>query len=323
MTTSLATTQNEALATRADDAERLRRYLAASMADATVRAYQSDLRQIAAWLDARGYDWTAEALAAYLTTCADEGMKRATIERRMAAMRSYEATQGLEASRDARVRQTMKGIRRELAAKSGTSQKQARPLLLPELRTVLEALADDESLAALRDRALLLIGWGAALRRSELVALCVEDCEVTPQGVTVTVRRSKTDQTGEGMKRALPMGRAATCPVRALRTWLDAAGIESGPVFRSIDRHGNLAAKALSGRSVNLIICRRAEAAGLEATGFSGHSLRAGLATSAAMNGAQERDIARQTGHRSMAVLRRYIRDGELYGSGNVAGQML
>jgi integrase len=130
------------------------------------------------------------------------------------------------------------------------------------------------------------------------------------------MRRSKTDQEGQGRTVAMPTGEHPdTCPIRALQTWLDAAGITAGPVFRSVDRHGHVAEHALSPRSIAKILKRAAARAGINAASIAGHSLRAGMVTQAAMNGAEEREIARTTGHRSVGMVRRYIRDGRAFGA--------
>jgi len=172
-----------------------------------------------------------------------------------------------------------------------------------------------------RDAALLLVGWAGAFRRSELVGLAVSDLVFGPQGLVVTLRRSKTDQEGAGRVVAIPHSvDPAACPVRVLRSWLDAASIISGPVFRAVSRHGAIRAAGLTGRAVASVVKRTAAAAGLDAAKYSGHSLRAGFATAAAVAGKTERSIMRQTGHVSVAMLHRYIRDAELWVSNPAAG---
>jgi integrase len=164
-----------------------------------------------------------------------------------------------------------------------------------------------------RDRALLLVGFAGAFRPSELVALDMADLQFTGDGLVITLRRSKVDQEGEGRKLGIPYGtNPDTCPVRSLKAWLEAGGIESGPVFCSITRHGKIGAR-LSSYAVALVVEQYAGALGLDAATYAGHSLRAGLATSAAIAGASERAIMNQTGHRSAAMVRRYIRDGNLF----------
>ena len=146
------------------------------------------------------------------------------------------------------------------------------------------------------------------------MSLDVEDLEFSRAGLVVRLRRSKTDQEGRGRRIGVPRGqRTETCPLQALQAYLKAAGVDSGPVFRGVNRHGQLQQGRLSDRAVALVLKRRVQAIGLDPERFAGHSLRAGLATSAAAVGASERAIANQTGHKSMDVFRRYIRDGDLF----------
>jgi integrase len=214
------------------------------------------------------------------------------------------------------VKATMSGIRRT----KGMAQREAQALQRDNLFTVLEHMG--ERPIDIRDRALLLIGFAGAFRRSELVGFDCSDVEPVGRGIVLHLRRSKTDQTGQGRKIAIPHGRTRWCPVRHLADWLAHAGIEQGPLFRSIDRHGHIAQDRLSGDAVATIIKRRVEAAGFDPTTFSGHSLRAGLATSAAMAGASSWKIRQQTGHRSDAMLARYIRSADLFVD-NAAGAVL
>jgi integrase len=182
--------------------------------------------------------------------------------------------------------------------------------------------ASDAGLIGTRDRALILLGFAGAFRRSELVGLDVEDCVFGKDGLTVTLRRSKTDQTGEGRKIGIPYGsNPDTCPVRNVQAWLEIAGATAGPLFRSINRHGQVQAGRLSGIDVARVVKKLAERAGLDAGKYAGHSLRAGHATAAAIAGASERSIMRQTGHRSVQMVRRYIRDGSLFRE-NSAGKL-
>ena len=202
----------------------------------------------------------------------------------------------------------MAGIRRRL----GTAATAKRPVLVAELQAMVAALPD--TLLGSRDRAILLLGFSGAFRRSELVSLNREDVLETAEGLVVTLRRSKTDQEAEGRKVAIPRGReAGTCPVRALSAWLAASGIADGPLFRRVNRHGQMLPQRLSGEAVAIVVKRWAAAAGLAPEEFAGHSLRAGLATAAAIAGKSERAIMSQTGHRSPMTVRRYIRDANLF----------
>ncbi len=208
----------------------------------------------------------------------------------------------------------MKGIRRV----KGTAQEGKAPTLTADIRAMVTALSS--SPIGMRDRALLLLGFAGAFRRSEIVALDVADLQFNRQGVVVTLRRSKTDQEGQGRAVGIPHGaHGATCPVKALRAWLKAAAIDEGPIFRPVNRHGHIAPARLSAGAVAEIVKRCAQAAGLDPANYAGHSLRAGLATSAAAAGVSERAIMAQTGHRSVAIARRYIREGSLFRE-NAAG---
>jgi integrase len=174
--------------------------------------------------------------------------------------------------------------------------------------------ATDSGLIGLRDRALILLGFAGAFRRSELVGLNVEDCAFGKDGLTITLRRSKTDQEEAGRKVGIPYGsNPETCPVRNLQEWIEQAGIASGPLFRPVNRHGQIHAGRLSGIDVARVVKKLAERAGLDPGQYAGHSLRSGHATSAAIGGASERSIMNQTGHRSVQMVRRYIRDGSLF----------
>jgi len=206
------------------------------------------------------------------------------------------------------VRMTAAGIRRTL----GTAPHQARPILVEDLKAMLAALPDD--LRGLRDRALLLIGFVGGFRRSELVGLDVEDVTEEAEGLRINIRRSKTDQDGAGREIGILRGRhPLTDSVAALAEWREAAGIEEGPIFREVDRGDRVGSERLSDRAVSRIVKQAAERVGIDPATVSGHSLRSGLATSAAAAGAPERSIMRTTGHRSEAMVRRYIRAGSIF----------
>ena len=166
----------------------------------------------------------------------------------------------------------------------------------------------------LRDRALLLLGFAGGFRRSELVALDADDVTEMDDGLRVRIRRSKTDPEGQGREVGVPYGQhPESCPIRALRGWQTVAAVDSGPLFRAVDRHDQVHAARLSDRGVARVVQRAAQPAGLDPSRYAGHSLRAGLATAAAQGGAPERAIMAQTGHRSLTMVRRYIRSGSLF----------
>lgn len=291
--------------------EQAREYVGAAKAPNTRRAYRQDWQHFAAWcegLGAAAMPAAPETVAAYLTAHADQ-LAVSTLQRRLVAVRqAHAAARQEDPTKDAGCREVWKGIRRT----KGTAPSQKAPVTIAELRRMVEELP--AGILGVRDRALLLVGFAGAFRRSELVGIDRADVAFTLEGLVISLRRSKTDQEGEGRKVGIPYGsRPETCPVRALAAWVEAAGITEGPIFRPINRHGQVQAGRLSGHAVALVVKRYAEAAGLDAERFAGHSLRAGLATSAATAGVSERAIMAQTGHRSERMVRRYIRDGSLF----------
>ena len=302
---------NQAAAPLAAPLDKARAYAEQSTADNTKRAYSADWQHFTAWCEVHrlpSLPADVATLCAYLADCADT-FKLSTIERRMASIgKAHRLAGHPDPTKTEQTHLVMKGIRRTL----GRAQTQKAPATVEPLRAMLGTL--DTSRAGLRDRALLLLGFAGAFRRSELVGLDVADLRFVAGGVEVTVRRSKTDQEGEGTTKGIPLGsNSATCPVRALRAWLAASELVSGALFRPIDRHGNIKPERLSSAAVARIVKRCAGAAGLDAEAYAGHSLRAGLATAAAAAGVNRSAIKRQTGHKSDAMLDRYIRQGSVF----------
>jgi site-specific recombinase XerD len=245
-------------------------------------------------------------VAAYLAAQATTS-KASTLGRRVAAIRYAHKLAGLVLPTDAEgVKATMRGIRRTF----GSAKVRKAPAVAGKMLGMVATAP--EGLTGLRDRALLLIGFGGALRRSELVALDVADLEETETGLLVRIRASKTDQEGQGATIAIARGDVA-CPVKALRAWLAASGIEAGPIFRPIDKAGAVRASRLTCRSVANIIKAYAARAGFDASTFSGHSLRAGFLTSAAGKGASIFKMMDVSRHKSVDTLRGYVRDAELF----------
>ena len=288
-----------------------RDYVAASRAENTTRVYRTGWAQFTAWCDEHGVTPLpagAETVACYVADLARVA-KPATIDLRLAAISAAHRAAGHDSpTKEEPVRLVRRGVRRTL----GTAQRQVRPVTVPELRAMVGGL--DNDLAGCRDRALLLLGFAGALRRSELVGLDVADITEGTDGLTVRLRRSKTDQEGAGRTLGIPYGsNPATCSVRAWRAWLELSGITEGAAFHPVDRHGHIGATRLSGHAVALVLKRHALRAGLDPAEVAGHSLRAGLATSAAAAGVPERVIAMQTGHKGTVMLRRYIREGSLF----------
>lgn len=238
---------------------------------------------------------TPETVAAYIASRAKAGASVATIEQALAAIAAAHLAARLTSpTTSAEVKLTRRGIRR----RRGVAPSRKAAATLPALERMVAAIPGRD-LRALRDRALVLVGMAGGFRRSELVALDVEDLEDDPQarGIHAHVRRGKTDQEGRGHVKAIPFrsGRGKLDPAGALRAWLRAAGITQGPVFRSIDRYGHVRRYRLDGRDVARIVKGAAERAGLDPAGYAGHSLRRGFVTQAALDGKDTRTIIRQT----------------------------
>ena len=291
--------------------EQARDYLAQSKAPNTLRGYRSDWAHFTAWCERHGktaLPALPETIALYLTVLA-ETRRCSTLQRRLSAIsQAHQAAGHPTPTKETAARATWAGIRRV----KGTLQEGKTPTLTADIRRMVDTLPDTKT--GLRDRALLLLGFAGAFRRSELAGLARADLVIASEGITVTLRRSKTDQEGQGRKIGIPYGsRPHTCPVRAIQAWLDASGIQDGPLFRGIHRNGKLLPNALCDKSVALIVKKTALAAGLDPALYAGHSLRAGLATSAAQAGVSERAIMKQTGHANVNMVRRYIRDGSLF----------
>jgi integrase len=304
---SSAKPRGNAITKKAELVEAAERYAAHARAPNTRKAYLSDLRIFTAWCSEHRVaplPAAPDTIALYLTDRARQGAKVSTISRTLVAISQGHLLAGHPSPRVLPVvREVMKGIRRQL----GTDKRQAKPLLPTELRELLAVLP--ASLIGLRDRALLMVGFAGALRRSELVALNVEDLAFEADGIKVTLRRSKTDQEGRGRLVGITFGaHPESCPVLSMRGWLDAAAITEGPVFRTVTRHGRLGTERLNDRSVVKIIKRRCHEAGLDPSGFSGHSLRAGLVTAAAKARKSIASIRKTTGHRSVAMVEEYVR---------------
>lgn len=285
-----------------------------SIAPNSRRAYASDVERFLTWggvLPA-----SERVIAAYLAAHAATHAA-STLTRWLTSLaKAHRTARFADPTKGELVRSVLRGIRRT----HGAASQQAKPLLRDDLILMLDAM--DGGLRSLRDRALLLIGFAGGFRRSELVGLDVDDVEAVRQGVVLHLRRSKTDQLGRGRKVGIPHARGRNCPIASLEGWLSAAEITAGPIFRPVNRHGYVSAARLSGEAVSIVLRERLTAAGIAPDGYSGHSLRAGFATSAAQAGVSSWKIRQQTGHASDTMLARYIRDSEMF-IGNAAGALL
>lgn len=296
-------------------------YVAAARSANTLRGYRSDWAEFTAWCTqyaATPLPAAAAAVSGYLTFLAGHGAKVGTMSRRLSAIRFAHQLRDLpDPTSNARVVAVWEGIRRTHAA----PPEQAAPLMPPELFDVLTACPTTKTwktrgrpaeadLAGARDRALLLVGFVAALRRSELAALDVEQITEHPNGLVLALPRSKTNQYGERAELVvLPRaGHTGRCPVTALHTWLEAAAVTDGPVFRAVSKGNRALPRRLTAAAVNGLVKQACARVGLNPAAYSAHSLRAGFVTYAHLRGASDRAIAHQTRHRSLATVGTYVR---------------
>lgn len=286
-----------------------RRFLMASYAESTKEAYRGNVKHFKAW--GGKIPSTEIQVARYLAAFAGR-LAYASLEQRLSALHREHLTRGYKSPvRTELVRATLRGIARVY----GRKQRQAQPLLKEHLVKIMRHL---RGTIGVRDKALLLVGFVGGFRCSELVGLDVEDIEREADGLVLQLRRSKTDQEGEGRGVPIPRLRGKLCPVRALQTWVRKAGISQGPIFRGVNRHGAVQVSRMRRESVCRIVKSYAEKIGLDPKLYSAHSLRAGLVTAAARAGAAAWQIKKQTGHKSDEVLAGYIRDGGQF-TNNVA----
>jgi len=297
-----------------EEIEAARTYAAASRAGSTRRVYASDWRIFIAWCAARQIEplpADPRVVAVFLAAEADAGLKPATIGRRLAAIGHHHRAAGFEPPQTRpgadTIRDVLAGIRRT----NGVKPKRKQAADGDAMRDILRAVTGDTP-RAVRDRALLAIGMAAALRRSELVALDLDDVALVPEGLRLTIRRSKTDQQGEGAEIAIPEGRRLQ-PKALLLAWVALAGFDRGPLFRKLTPQGRITPKPMSDRGVAIVVQTRAAAAGYDPALFGGHSLRAGFLTEAARQGASVFKMREVSRHKSMEVLSDYVRSHELF----------
>lgn len=281
-----------------------REYIDLAISPNTRKAYAADLKHFEAW--GGSIPCTPETVASYLV-CHAESLSMATLTRRLAALSKAHSLQGKPSSTSSElVKLTFRGIRRQ----HGKPQSRVAALTKEDLIVALAAIPDD--LRGCRDKAVLMVGFCAALRRSELCRVRVEDIQWRSEGLILTLPRSKVDQSGEGRAIGVPYGRGRICPVTILQDWLSRSGVTEGYIFRPIDK-GAVTDNHLCDRSIAEIIKSRVAKAGFDPKKYSGHALRSGLATSAAAAGIASHAIRAQTGHKSDAMLARYVRYGTLF----------
>ena len=269
----------------------------------TLRAYQSDYNDFSLFCSKNGFQsmpTQPKILSLYITHLASYS-KFSTLKRRLASISIIHKTKGhyIDTKHPIIVENLM-GIKRT----NGSNQKGKKPLLINDLKLLIKAIdkSKEKNIRKIRDKALVLIGFSGGFRRSELVDIQYEDIEFVEEGVKIFVKRSKTDQSGEGMTKAIPyFDNINFCPVKALNKWVVEAQLKDGKIFN------------ISDKNVALIIKKYAHYAGLDAHRYAGHSLRSGFATSTAESGAEERNIMAMTGHKSTEMVRRYIKEANLF----------
>ena len=290
--------------------------LQSSKANNTVRAYKSDFKDFGAFCIKNGFKnlpSEPKIVSLYLTHLATKEIKLSTIKRRLVSIGVIHKIKGhyLDTKHPAIV-ENLLGIKR----RKGTIQKGKKPILINQLRILLKVIDEEKihDIKKLRDKSIILIGFAGGFRRNEIVSLNREDLDFVYEGVKITVKRSKTDQFGEGSIKALPYFQESLyCPVTILKRWLNVSKITNGPIFRRFTKGSKLTKNRLTDQTVALIIKDYLSKAGIDSKNYSGHSLRSGFATSAAESGAEERSIMAMTGHKSTEMVRRYIKEANLF----------
>ena len=297
----------------ADLAEKALGYAEEAQAESTRKNYRHNWETWVEWCELFGQPplpASDNTVALHITAMGEVGYKPASISLRLTSIRqAHRLAEEDDPTSSEKVRQVFQGIKRS----QGTAQDQKAPITPDHLRRIVKHLLLDQPID-LRDRALLLLGFAGAFRRSELVGIHLEHMDWREEGLVVTLPRSKTDQEGQGRQVAvLAAADPILCPLSATKAWMKGMEITEGPLFRGFYPRGGIRDDALTTRSVANIVKRRLEEIGLDPKLYSGHSLRAGFATAAAMQGATEIAIMRQTGHRSLEMVRRYVREGNLF----------
>ena len=290
--------------------------LQSSKASNTVRAYKSDFNDFGVFCAQNGFKSLPsepKIVSLYLTNLSTKDAKISTLKRRLVSIGVIHKLKGhyLDTKHPVIIENIM-GIKR----RKGSFQKSKKPILISSLKKIINAIDQQkkEEIKKLRDRSIILIGFSGGFRRNEIVSIDYDDLDFVQEGLKISIRRSKTDQFGEGFTKALPyFDSSQYCPVISLKKLLDISKIKSGPVFRSFVKGSKLSEKRLTDQTVALLIKEYLNLAGIDSKNFSGHSLRSGFATSAAESGVEERNIMAMTGHKSSEMVRRYIKEANLF----------
>ena len=290
--------------------------LQSSKANNTVRAYKSDFNDFGIFCAQNGFKSLPsepKIVSLYLTHLSTKDAKMSTLKRRLVSIGVIHKLKGhyLDTKHPAIIENIM-GIKR----RKGSIQKAKKPILINSLKLIIDAIdqQNKQVIKKFRDRSIILIGFSGGFRRNEIVSLDSDDLDFVPEGLKINIKRSKTDQFGEGFTKALPyFDSSQYCPVVSLKNWLDISKITSGPVFRRFVKGSKLSENRLTDQTVALLIKEYLNLAGIDSKHYSGHSLRSGFATSAAESGVEERNIMAMTGHKSTEMVRRYIKEANLF----------
>ena len=290
--------------------------LRSSKANNTIRAYKSDFKDFGTFCVKNGFKslpTEPKIVSLYITHLSIKDAKMSTLRRRLVSIGVIHKLKGhyLDTKHPIIIENLM-GIKR----KKGNFQRGKKPILINQLKAIVDVIDNEktEEIKRIRNKTIILIGFGGGFRRAELVSIDFEDLEFVPEGVKIIVRKSKTDQFGEGMIKGLPYFSNETyCPVQHLKKWLGLSSIKSGPIFRRFSKSFKLSDNRLTDQSVALLIKNYLSLAGIENKNYSGHSLRSGFATVTAESGADERSIMTMTGHKTTQMVRRYIKEANLF----------
>ena len=290
--------------------------LKSSKANNTIRAYKSDFKDFALFCAQNGFKSLPsepKIISLYLTHLSTKEVKMSTLKRRLVSIGVIHKLQGhyLDTKHPSIIENIM-GIKR----RKGSFQKGKKPLLINDLKILINVIDKNynEEIMRVRDRSIILIGFSGGFRRNEIVSLDFNDLDFVSEGLKINLKRSKTDQFGEGSVKGLPyFDNSQYCPVLSVKKWIEISNIETGPLFRRFSKGSKLTDNRLTDQTVALLIKKYLKLAGIESKNYSGHSLRSGFATSAAESGAEERSIMAMTGHKSTEMVRRYIKEANLF----------
>ena len=290
--------------------------LKSSKANNTIRAYKSDFNDFGLFCAQNGFKSLPsepKIISLYLTHLSTKEVKMSTLKRRLVSIGVIHKLKGhyLDTKHPSIIENIM-GIKR----RKGSFQKGKKPILINDLKLLINVIdkVNKEKIMRARDRSIILIGFSGGFRRNEIVSLDFDDLDFVSEGLKINLKRSKTDQYGEGSVKGLPyFDNSQYCPVLSVKKWIEISNIDTGPLFRRFSKGSKLTDNRLTDQTVALLIKKYLNLAGIDSKNYSGHSLRSGFATSAAESGVEERSIMAMTGHKSTEMVRRYIKEANLF----------